>query len=58
MENNKKTANFWILSTALLLISIIALYEYFVKGNVNYLQLTLVFALSPNLFKEVPSLDK
>jgi len=58
MENRKKTTNFWILLAVLSLISIITIYEYFVNGELMYFQLTIVFALSPNLFKEIPSLER
>ena len=58
MENSKKTTNFWILSVVLSLILIITIYEYFINGELMYFQLTIVFALSPSLFKEIPSLAK
>ncbi len=58
MENSKKTTNFWILLVVLSLILIIAIYDYFINGELMYLQLTIVFALSPSLFKEIPSLSK
>lgn len=58
MVNNKKTLNFWILSAVLSLILIISVYEYFINGELMYFQLTIVFALSPNLFKEIPSLER
>lgn len=54
----KKTTNFWILSAVLSLILIITIYEYFINGELMYFQLTIVFALSPNLFKEIPSLER
>ena len=58
MENRKKTTNFWILLAVLSLILIITIYEYFINGELMYFQLTIVFALSPNLFKEIPSLER
>ena len=58
MENSKKTTNFWILSAVLSLLLIITIYEYFINGELMYFQLTIVFALSPSLFKEIPSLER
>ena len=58
MKNSKKTTGFWILSVVLSLILIITIYDYINTGDLMFLQLTLVFALSPNLFKEIPSLER
>ena len=58
MENRKKTTNFWMLLTVLSLILIITIYDYINTGELMFVQLSLVFALSPNLFKEIPSLEK
>ncbi len=58
MENSKKTANFWILSAVLSIILIITIYDYISTGELMFVQLSLVFALSPNLFKEIPSLNR
>ena len=58
MVNTKKTTNFWIVSSCLSLILILTLYKIVVSGEVKFMQLALVFALSDSVFKEIPSLAK
>ena len=58
MGKSKKTTNFWILSVVLTLIFIIVVYEYIINGILMYFQLTILFALSPNLIKKIPSLER
>ncbi len=58
MVNRKKTIGFWIMSSCLSLILILTLYKIIVSGEVKFMQLALVFALSDSVFKEMPSLAK
>ena len=58
MVNTKKTTNFWIVSSCISLILIFTLYKLIVSGEVKFMQLALVFALSDYVFREIPSLAK
>ena len=58
MVNTKKTTNFWIVSSCISLILIFTLYKLIVSGEVEFMLLGIVFALSDSAFKEIPSLAK
>lgn len=58
MVNSKKTTGFWMISSCLSLILILTLYTIIVSGEVKFMPVAFVFALSDSVFKEIPSLAK
>ena len=56
MGKSKQTMGFWILFVCLVGILLLTVREYVINGELWLPQLAIVFALSPGLFKEIPSL--